>query len=326
MTVRTTFAIAALGTLCQPALAKPTIQTVDVPGESFTQLVGINDTGVIAGNVVDTNTHGVIRAVDGTFTIFDPPGSAGTNVNAIDAAGDTVGYYSTGAGTQCFIRSAAGAFTVFGRTSGSRPYCFANAINDKGYVAGTATKGRSAYAFLRTSSGGTRAFLKSDKTATGVFGVNNVNTVVGFTTGASSTVGYLRTKDGTITTFDAPGDTYGTRATGINDKGTITGTFSTSSVDSHGFIREADGTVTAFDVPNATLTSTVSINAKGDIAGNYRTASVIGGFVRSAKGDIKTFAPKGFTYTLPLQMNSSGVVVGEYEDAQSNVHGFIRTP
>jgi hypothetical protein len=43
--------VAAFCALWQPALAKPTIQTVDVPGEADTQLEAINDAGVIAGIV-----------------------------------------------------------------------------------------------------------------------------------------------------------------------------------------------------------------------------------------------------------------------------------
>ena len=102
--------MAAFCTLWQPALAKPAIQTVDVPGEADTQLEAINDADVIAGIVDDTSGHGLIRAVDGTFTIFDPPGADETGVSGINAVGDTVGVlnYNNNFNSACFIRSTAG--------------------------------------------------------------------------------------------------------------------------------------------------------------------------------------------------------------------------
>jgi len=37
--------------------------------------------------------HGFLRAPDGTFTTFDPPGSQGTSPVAINQAGATTGSY-----------------------------------------------------------------------------------------------------------------------------------------------------------------------------------------------------------------------------------------
>jgi hypothetical protein len=42
MNVTTAAAFVAICTLCQPAVAKPTIQTIDVPNESATTIVAIN--------------------------------------------------------------------------------------------------------------------------------------------------------------------------------------------------------------------------------------------------------------------------------------------
>jgi hypothetical protein len=46
----------------------------------------------------------------------------------------------------------------------------------------------------------------------------------------------VRAKDGTITTFDAPGST-GTFELAINPAGVITGAFSDASGATHGFLR-----------------------------------------------------------------------------------------
>jgi len=328
MAAKIAIAFAAICTLCQPALAKPAIQTVDVPSESQTELSAINDAGVIAGNVEDTSEHGVIRAADGSFTIFDPPGSMETGVFGINATGDAVGESGNGRDAACFIRSAAGVYTIFGPTTGPRPGCDGFGINDHGDSAGIAGRSdRHVYAFLRNASGATSKFLKKSGINSGGR-INNADTVIGSIPSGNSFAGFLRTEDGTITTFHAPGDANGTAANSINDNGAITGTFGDSNNVAHGYIRAADGTITVVDVPNATFTTSVSINARGDITGTYGHATgAIGGFVRSANGGIMVFAPKGAHYTFPAAVNASGEIVGSYQDSENGpLHGFIRTP
>jgi hypothetical protein len=328
MRAKPAIALAVLCVLCQPAVAKPTYQTVDVPGETYTELAAINDAGIIAGTVIDTTAHGVIRATDGSFTIFDPPGSTGTTVLGMNQAGDVVGYFQTQTDSSlCFIRSAAGLFTIFGPTKGSNLVCIAAAINDKADMAGDAAKGPYEYAFLRTASAHTRHFLEVKHAVTSANGINNAKTVAGSTPGGSFRAGFLRTKDGGITLFDAPGDADGTEVSGINDKGTIAGTFADSAGNNHGYVRAADGAITEFDVPGAIETQTAAINAKGAITGTYSvTGKSKGGFVRSANGNIARFAPEGFASTFPASLNAGGVIVGNYLDGQSILHGFIRTP
>ncbi len=54
--------------------------------------------------------------------------------------------------------------------------------------------------------------------------------------------GFLRARDGTFTTFDAPGAgkgaNQGTFASSINPAGAITGTYKDASMVSHGFLRK----------------------------------------------------------------------------------------
>jgi hypothetical protein len=85
--------------------------------------------------------------------------------------------------------------------------------------------------------------------------------------------GFVRDRDGTITTFDGPGaGLFGTTPTGINLRGEITGYFYDASNVAHGFLRDRGGTITAFDAgPNGTFAT--SINPSGEIAGYYSDAS-----------------------------------------------------
>ena len=67
--------------------------------------------------------------------------------------------------------------------------------------------------------------------------------------------GFLRTPDGKIISFDAPGLGYGldqgTVALSINDLGVIAGQYQDSNYVCHGFVRYPNGSFTKFDVPGA---------------------------------------------------------------------------
>jgi uncharacterized membrane protein len=62
--------------------------------------------------------------------------------------------------------------------------------------------------------------------------------------------GFVRTKGGHITTFDAPG-AVATYAAQINPAGVIAGDYADASNLSHGYVRAPEGNVTMFDAPGA---------------------------------------------------------------------------
>jgi hypothetical protein len=61
----------------------------------------------------------------------------------------------------------------------------------------------------------------------------------------------VRTANGTITAFDAPGASYETIALSINTVGDIAGFYADGKNVSHGFVRRANGAMTVFDAPSA---------------------------------------------------------------------------
>src|ERR1041385_5297902 len=67
--------------LCVPAHAKASYTVFDAPGAINTIPTGISE-GEIAGDFENPGAvyHGFVRAVDGTFTTFDPAGSISTFV------------------------------------------------------------------------------------------------------------------------------------------------------------------------------------------------------------------------------------------------------
>ena len=70
---------------------------------------------------------------------------------------------------------------------------------------------------------------------------------------ASVSHGFLRDKNGVITTFDAPGAGtgagQGTQSFAISPDGEVTGFYFDATNAVHGFLRDTNGVITTFDVP-----------------------------------------------------------------------------
>ena len=146
-------------------------------------------------------------------------------------------------------------------------------------------------------------------------GINPTGEITGYYVDASFvTHGFVRDRDGEITTFDAPGvGANGTFAKGINPRGEIAGYYYDASNVVHGFVRDRDGTITSFNAgPN---TFPTSINSRGEITGYYFDAQydAAHGFVRAADGTITTFEGPGAVphpSTFPTSINPSGEICG----------------
>ena len=79
----------------------------------MTAPTSINPAGAITGSF---GAHGFLRAPDGTFTTFDPPGSTETMPASINPAGVITGFWThTGhfGVPRGFVRSSDGIITVF---------------------------------------------------------------------------------------------------------------------------------------------------------------------------------------------------------------------
>jgi hypothetical protein len=75
--------------------------TVDAPGATTTELLGLNDFGIAVGeDVVGGVTHGIIyNSKTGVFTQLDDPNASGfTLFNGLNDKGDIVGFYTDAAG------------------------------------------------------------------------------------------------------------------------------------------------------------------------------------------------------------------------------------
>jgi hypothetical protein len=97
---------------------------IDPLNPTFTQALGINASGKIAGYGNATTFNGFTLTLPSSFARLNVPGAdGGTQVTGIDAAGDTVGFYITGGVTSGFVNTGgqSGTFNrVFDPSSTSR--------------------------------------------------------------------------------------------------------------------------------------------------------------------------------------------------------------
>jgi uncharacterized membrane protein len=152
--------------------------------------------------------------------------------------------------------------------------------------------------------------------------------------------GFVRTPDGKITTFDAPGASQGTYVGNINNFGVIAGTFYDTNGVSHGFLRTALGKIKVFDAPGALGgaigTYSAFINDLGVIAGSYYDANtnVEYGFLRWPNGQIDQFAaPKAGTaeyagtdlHAINLEGTTTGFIFNHTQsDGSQESYAFVR--
>ncbi len=302
------------------------ITTFDVPDAGTGALqgtfaIGINPVGVIAGYYVDANnvSHGFLRSPEGKLTTFDPPDvgnqpGGGTTVLGLNLEGSTVGYYVDAREViRAFLRGPDSTFTTF------------------------------------EAPGACNTNLNEGCNGTGAWNINVFGTIVGpYEDNSGNFVAhtFVRTSDGTFTTFEVPGSsmeagqgTLPASFSGLNNFGAITGLYYDANNVFHGFLRNPDDTFVKFEAPGADTTDSFygtfpqSLNDFGAIAGYYIDAnSVYHGFLRRPGGKFTTFEAPGadttagdFNGTFPSTINLFGVITGSYLDASSVNHGFVRS-
>jgi hypothetical protein len=166
--------------------------------------------------------------------------------------------------------------------------------------------------------------------------INNFGAITGYYLDANNVFhGFVRSPDGTFTTFDSPGaDTTpgnfnGTLPNAINDAGAITGVYYDVNSVGHGFVRSPEGAFTTFDAPGANqLTNPIALNLEGAVVGYYFNQNdTFGSFLRRSDGTFANWSgPGGASSSGAFNINIFGRVAGHYRDNSSVVHGFVRSP
>jgi hypothetical protein len=273
----------------------------DAPGAtSGTLPYGINDAGDVTGYCFDAEfiAHGFVRSAAGVMTTFEIPvsGGSGTYAFSINDVGAVAGFYFQDGESFSFIRDPFGSITIFVAAPGGPGLngTRASSINNVNGVTGFYSNADlPQHGFVREPSGFTRTFRAPDAgtsnfQGTNATSINDAGAITGdYIDSAGHTLGFVRSPEGLFTEFSAPGANAATLPAGINEAGTIAGSYSIGGL-SVGFLRSPSGGFTSFAVPGA------------------------GG--------------AAYTGTFPAGINGSGVVAGYFIDANSVDHGFLRTP
>ena len=270
-----------------------TVTNFDVNGlPAFPQ--AMNEGGKIAGTGTcfdSTQTCGFIRKKNGNVIIFDPLPSGqyllNLSVAAINTSGQVAGFIS-------YFPQSEGIMHEFGFVR---------------YVDGSIS-------IFPDQQGGTFPLWE-------VTAMNSAGTIVGFLDdGGGYIAPFLRSPDGTVTTFTTSDGLVPGRFTAISPCGEITGYLRSGD---YAFVRDVNGALTTFSVPDSILTQPVAITPSGKIVGSY--VDVNGaehGFLRMRTGKIQTFDVPDSTNTYPTSVNAEGDIAGWYSDSSGNVRGFIR--
>ena len=271
------------------ALAAPsyTVQTVQFPTEpAFTQLLGINDAGTIAGFHGAATAHGFTLTLPNTFTSQNFPGSAMSMVTAINGVGSTAGIYQDFGGTTHGYTDIGGTFTTVDRpgTVFNQALGINSANTTVGYFALDAAAGQV----------GQSAYSQSG----GVF--TNINALL-------------------------PATNQNSQAVGINNAGNIVGFYLPTATTSIGFL-DVGGTISTIDPLGSTFTQALGISNTGEIVGFYTDALGVQHGYTDVGGVVASFDPAGSMNTTINGVNDLGQLVGFYTDANDNVIGFVATP
>ena len=118
------------------------IISIDVPGSTSTNAIGIDNAGQIVGSYVSGgHTHGFIDT-NGVFKTIDVPGSSSTQPTGINNAGQIVGFYN---GSSVFLDNK-GTFSTINIPAANFSSRFGIpqqvAINDAGQIVGTTSDAR----------------------------------------------------------------------------------------------------------------------------------------------------------------------------------------
>ncbi len=284
---------------------------------NFTQLLGINNAGTIAGyfgdgTVVPNNGFTIAPPYgSGNFSGYNFPASAQTQVVGINNTGATVGFYVDASGVNHgFIFTGGSSTTVDNpSTSTTTPFNQLLGINDNSLAAGVYvnSSGVTEGELVNLSTPTSPVFLPvtvpaaDNPVSTTATGVNNSNVISGFfTNGETDAVeGFLLNGD-TFIPLNFGNDTN-TMAFGLNNENQVVGSYVDAQGNTDGFVYNwLTNTLTTINEPNADGTTAFGvegtlvngINDKGQLVGFYANTDGpnVNGFLANSVPEPSTWA------------------------------------
>ncbi len=138
-------------------------------------------------------------------------------------------------------------------------------------------------------------------------GINDYNTVVGYTSVNGTLIGFIRWANGTFTKVNVPGSGR-TQLFGRNNNGVSVGSYLDAN-GAHAFIFTSSGYQT-IDYPGAFTTDLFGINNYNSSVGDARTTNAQLGLKRWSNGGFTKIQYPNSTATQINGINDSGVMVG----------------
>lgn len=301
-----------------------TYSTFVVPDALLTQPVGINASGVVTGYYWDSGSksHGFVRGVDGTITLFDPKGATTTAPVAIDKDGTVVGSYDTADFfNHGFIRKPNGKIVSFDPPKSLDTFVSGIAGN----TIGTEEPGGTEKGFIRSRDGNYSIFRYPGKRDTEPQSINDAGAIVGSyrSKDGFATHGFLRHPDGTFEEIVAHGSTV---PVAINASGVIVGEDAHEGV----FVRAADGTVTTIKIAGANDTEAVGINVTGVVVGySHNDDGTEHGFMWTPEQGVAMVDVPSALSTVLADISDDGTITGKCFFPNGNgtsEAAFIRIP
>jgi hypothetical protein len=264
---------------------------IDPLNPTFTQALGINDSGTIVGYGNATTFNGFTLTLPSSFTRLNVSGAdGGTQVIGISngASPTTVGFSITGGVTNGFANTG-GTFT----TVDAPGFAFTQLL-------GINHSGTTAAGYWTHDAAG----------ATGqIAGI--VSGGPGFTSPTFTQINSLLPVNDN------------SQATGVNNTGEVVG-FYQEGANFTGFT-DIGGSITSFLFPTSVSTQALGVNDLGEIVGDYTLADGnMFGFLDN-NGVFTTLDPFGSTAVTANGINDLGGIVGFYADANGNTIGFETT-
>jgi hypothetical protein len=274
---------------------------------TFNQLLGINDSGVIAGYFGSgaaghPNKGYQLLPPDGQGNYVNEnfPGSVQTQVTGLNNRGVTVGFWSA--------------------------MNNANQVNNNfGFV--------DANGHFRTAD-----FPTSDPASPPVdqlLGVNDSNIAVGFWTdkqGTNHGYEYNIGSNRYSSVVDPNSPKASLTAAAINDNGDVAGFYTNpANGTTDGFLLTGNHHFTDLAAPGASATMALGVNRSDEVVGVYTVGSgssaAMHGFTWTSKHGFTTVDdPHGTGTTTINGVNDSGQLVGFYVDSAGNTDGLLATP
>ena len=226
----------------ESAVETPTLysfQDINYPGDTFTQLLGINNASVIAGYHNFNKNSGFTLVLPKSFTTENYPGSVQTQV--IGISDRTVGFYIDLAGiTHGFYHRTSPSLYVKVDFPGSKfnqllgQNDFAQAA---GYYSQSTNNTTPDFPYIYDENSGVFEVLYIPGATGGAqaTGINNSQQVCGFYIDAKGVNHGFWLNHGLLTTLNFPGSTF-TQALGLNNSNEVVGDYMDASGLTHGFV------------------------------------------------------------------------------------------